>query len=146
MASGKMNYQDYKLDQDSLASLVDSTVGWAECNESHHIGTPGGTRGARPTLQRPSLTRRVVIAACLLTALAGCQAVVNPYDARVTPPVPEEIAIGREMSKVSLPAYRIEPPDVVSIEMLKLIPLPPYRAEVFDVLQIRANAPPDQPI
>jgi polysaccharide export outer membrane protein len=30
--------------------------------------------------------------------------------------------------------------------MLKLIPLPPYRAEVFDVLQIRANALPDQPI
>ena len=54
--------------------------------------------------------------------------------------------MGREQSKVSLPAYRIEPPDMVSIEMLKLIPLPPYRAEVFDVLQIRANAPPDQPI
>ena len=50
------------------------------------------------------------------------------------------------MNKVSLPAYRIEPPDVIQIEMLKLIPLPPYRAEVFDVLQIRANAPPDQPI
>ena len=50
------------------------------------------------------------------------------------------------MNKVSLPAYRIEPPDVIQIEMLKLIPLPPYRAEVFDVLQIRANALPDQPI
>ncbi len=50
------------------------------------------------------------------------------------------------MNKVSLPAYRIEPPDVVTIEMLKLIPLPPYRAEIFDVLQIRANALPDQPI
>ena len=82
----------------------------------------------------------------LVLALTGCQAVVNPYDARVVPPVPEELAIGREQSKVSLPAYRIEPPDVISIEMLKLIPLPPYRAEVFDVLQIRANAPQDQPI
>ena len=31
--------------------------------------------------------------------------------------------------------------------MLKLVPLPPYRAEVFDVLQIRvANTLPDQPI
>ncbi len=30
--------------------------------------------------------------------------------------------------------------------MLELVPLPPYRAEVFDVLQIRANAPLDQPI
>ena len=51
-----------------------------------------------------------------------------------------------EPPKVALPAYRIEPPDVISIEMLKLIPLPPYRAEVFDVLQIRANAPTDAPI
>jgi polysaccharide biosynthesis/export protein len=77
--------------------------------------------------------------------LAGCQT-INPYDARLEPPLPEPQQIGRELSKVSLPAYRIEPPDVISIEMLKLIPLPPYRAEVFDVLQIRANALPDQPI
>ncbi len=47
---------------------------------------------------------------------------------------------------VSLPAYRIEPPDIIQIEMLKIIPRPPYRAEVFDVLQIRANTPPEQPI
>ena len=40
----------------------------------------------------------------------------------------------------------IQPADFIQIEMLKVIPLPPYRAEVFDVLQIRANAPPDQPI
>ena len=45
-----------------------------------------------------------------------------------------------------LPAYRIEPPDVISIEMLKLVPLPPYRAEIYDVFEIRAKTPPDQPI
>ena len=60
--------------------------------------------------------------------------------------MPEALQPPREMNKVSLPAYRIEPPDVIQIEMLKLIPLPPYRAEIFDVLQIRANALPDQPI
>ncbi len=81
-----------------------------------------------------------------MLGLAGCQSIVNPYDARLEPPVPENIAPGRELSKVSLPAYRIEPPDIINIEMLKLVPLPPYRAEVFDVLYIRANAPPDQPI
>ena len=89
----------------------------------------------------------LLVTACLAAVcLAGCQAVVNPYDSRIEPPVPEAIAPGREKSKVSLPAYRIEPPDVISIEMLKLVPLPPYRAEVFDVLQIRANATPDQPM
>jgi polysaccharide export outer membrane protein len=53
----------------------------------------------------------------------------------------------RELSMRSLPAYRIAPPDVIQIEMLKLVRLPPYRAEVFDVLQVRvANALADQPI
>ncbi len=80
-----------------------------------------------------------------LCCLAGCRT-INPYDPRLEPPLPEALQPPREMNKVSLPAYRIEPPDVISIEMLKLIPLPPYRAEVFDVLQIRANALPDQPI
>ena len=82
----------------------------------------------------------------VVLSLAGCQSVINPYDPRIEPPVPESIAPGRELSKVSLPAYRIEPPDIINLEMLRLVPLPPYRAEVYDVLQIRANAPLDQPI
>jgi polysaccharide export outer membrane protein len=53
----------------------------------------------------------------------------------------------REIDKVALPAYRVEPPDMLSIEMLKMIPRPPYRIDVYDVLQIRASfALPDQPI
>ncbi len=89
---------------------------------------------------------RSAFAAVWLAALllAGCTA-INPYDPRLEPPVPEALQPPREMSKVSLPAYRIEPPDVISIEMLKLVPRPPYRAEVFDVLQIRAYTPPDFP-
>ena len=89
--------------------------------------------------------RSALATACLAVLLTGCQT-INPYSPKLEPPVPESCQPPREMSKVSLPAYRIEPPDVLQIEMLKLIPLPPYRAEVFDVLQIRANALPDQPI
>ena len=52
-----------------------------------------------------------------------------------------------ELRKVSLPTYRIEPPDVISIDMPRLVPLPPYRAEVYDVLMIHvSNALSDQPI
>ena len=51
-----------------------------------------------------------------------------------------------ELAMQPLPDYRIEPPDVVEIEMLRLIPLPPYRAGVFDVLEIRANTPPNEPL
>src|SRR5208283_6063890 len=87
----------------------------------------------------------LVVAWLAALLLAGCRT-INPYDPRLEQPLPEALQPPREMNKVSLPAYRIEPPDVISIEMLKLIPLPPYRAEIFDVLQIRANALPDQPI
>ncbi len=55
-------------------------------------------------------------------------------------------AAPHELAMQPLPAYRIDPPDVIQIEMLKMVPLPPYRAAIFDVLQIRANALPDQPI
>jgi polysaccharide export outer membrane protein len=57
-----------------------------------------------------------------------------------------ESSAPHELAMQPLPAYRIEPPDIISIEMLKLIPLPPYRAGVFDVLQIKADATPDKPI
>jgi polysaccharide export outer membrane protein len=35
-----------------------------------------------------------------------------------------------------LPTYRIEPPDEIRLEVLKLVPRPPYRIETYDVLQI----------
>ncbi len=106
-----------------------------------------GTQPAGPRC-RPVKARIVSsLAAAWLAALllAGCHT-INPYDPKLEPPMPEALQPPREMNKVSLPAYRIEPPDVIQIEMLKLIPLPPYRAEIFDVLQIRANTPPDQPL
>ncbi|MEI8371883.1 MAG: polysaccharide biosynthesis/export family protein [Planctomycetota bacterium] len=40
----------------------------------------------------------------------------------------------------------IQPLDVIQIEMLKVIPKEPYHVGVFDVLQVRANALPNQPI
>ena len=90
--------------------------------------------------------RSVFMAAWLAALLlAGC-ATINPFDPKIEPPLPESCQAGREQTMVSLPAYRIEPPDIIQIEMLKIIPRPPYRAEVFDVLQIRANTPPEQPI
>ena len=84
--------------------------------------------------------------ACLLALLAGCQTVKVP-DNVLDQPVAPALAPPRELCKVSLPTYRIEPPDVINIEMPRLVPLPPYRAEVYDVLTIHvSNALSDQPI
>ena len=48
---------------------------------------------------------------------------------------------------VSEASYQVEPPDILMIEMLKLVPLPPYRIDIYDVLQIRViGTLLDQPI
>ena len=80
-----------------------------------------------------------------LVATTGCytlltetniQALPNLPDPALAPPVPPEIAPPRELSKMSLPDYRIEPPDEIQIEMMKMVPLPPYRLSTYDVLRL----------
>jgi len=88
-----------------------------------------------------------LLAGCVSLGLFGCHAIDFRGQQLIEEPVPAEISPARELEMVSLPAYRIEPPDLVEIEMLKQVPLPPYRIEVYDVLQIQVrNALPDQPI
>ena len=78
-----------------------------------------------------------------LIALAGCRP-FDHYDHSLDAPVAEP-PIPRELSKMSLPAYRIEPPDILQLEVQKLVPLPPYHIETFDMLQISAvGTLPDQ--
>ena len=84
--------------------------------------------------------------ACLAVAGAGCHA-VDLHNDLLQPPLPPSMMPPSEKNRVSLPTYRIEPPDVINIEMLKIVPLPPYRADSYDVLQIHVtNTLPDQPI
>jgi protein involved in polysaccharide export with SLBB domain len=41
-----------------------------------------------------------------------------------------------EMEKTSLPTYMIEPPDILLIDAIKVVPKPPYQLQPLDVLQI----------
>ncbi|MGD0653447.1 MAG: polysaccharide biosynthesis/export family protein [Thermoguttaceae bacterium] len=45
----------------------------------------------------------------------------------------------RELSMRPLSAYRVQPPDILQVEMLKMVLLPSYRIEVYDVLQIQMD-------
>lgn len=45
----------------------------------------------------------------------------------------------KELSKLSLPAYVIEPPDILLIDAIRVVPLPPYRIEPLDALLIQAT-------
>jgi len=94
-------------------------------------------------------TRSLVLALlafCAVLSLLGCHA-VDYYDQSLQRPVSPAMEPPREKGMMSLPTYRVEPPDILQIEMLKLVPRPPYRVDTFDVLQIRVMGTAlDQPI
>ena len=48
-----------------------------------------------------------------------------------------------ERAKVSLPPYVIDPPDVLQIDALRLVPRSPYKLSAFDEIGIRFPALPD---
>lgn len=60
---------------------------------------------------------------------------------------PVAMPIPRELCKSVLPAYRIEPPDILSIEAVHLVPHSPYHLRTFDLLSIQCEGTlPDAPI
>ena len=92
--------------------------------------------------------KAIVVCAILLGA-PGCTAFLAPREPfPATPPEPPiESPVPRELDKVTLPIYVIEPPDILLIEGVKLVPKSPHEIETFDALLIRVEGEfPDQPI
>lgn len=76
-----------------------------------------------------------------LWVAAGCHTPPGGTSPIVPAPLP------REMDKVTLPDYRVEPPDILLIEAVRAIPKPPYRIEPLDVLFVQvAPSLPDEPL
>jgi polysaccharide export outer membrane protein len=76
------------------------------------------------------------LAAAWLVTGVGCATVPQ-----APPPVP------RELNKSSLPEYIIEPPDVLRIDAVRIVPKPPYRIQPMDILNIQVTeALPEAPI
>ncbi|MFM7151365.1 MAG: polysaccharide biosynthesis/export family protein [Gemmataceae bacterium] len=62
-------------------------------------------------------------------------------------PIPPRGFIPTEKAKTSLPPYVIEPPDILFLDPIKLVPRPPYLVGPLDILLIRVADPlPNQPI
>jgi polysaccharide export outer membrane protein len=60
---------------------------------------------------------------------------------------PAVLPLPHELQPTVHPPYVIEPPDVLTIDAVRLIPRPPYRVEPLDVLLIQVtDALPNQPI
>ncbi|MFO0852318.1 MAG: polysaccharide biosynthesis/export family protein [Gemmataceae bacterium] len=51
-------------------------------------------------------------------------------------PIVSESSLPRELNKVSLPPYTVETPDVLRIDVPRMIPLPPYRVLPLDALYV----------
>lgn len=106
-----------------------------------------------PRRQRPRDLARawpLAIALIILIGSNGCGTIAS------RPPTPSEFVslegppehpVGRELDMVSLPAYTIEPPDVLTIEALRIVPKSPFRIRPLDTLQIDVEGTSlDQPI
>lgn len=85
----------------------------------------------------------------LVVATTGCTSFLeprSPYPANPPEP-PAESLVPRELDKVTLPRYVVEPPDILLIEGVKLVPKSPHRIETFDVMLVRVSgAFPEYPI
>ena len=76
---------------------------------------------------------------------SGCH-FTKPFSNR---PGPSVVFMGppKELSKASLPDYVIEPPDVLTIDAINLVPQAPYLLRPMDVLQVQATGlPEDAPL
>jgi polysaccharide export outer membrane protein len=85
------------------------------------------------------------ITACFCAVGCGCFRPSNNVIAPA-PMVPVQCA-PRELTKVILPQYRIEPPDILQIDAIRVVPKFPYHLRMLDSLIVQVtNALPDAPI
>lgn len=102
------------------------------------------TRKRTPIERRSWLAAMVVAGACSLASV-GCQH-VRPFSCEPGPEV-AYAAPPRELRKTSMPDYVIEPPDVLTIDAVRLLPRSPYALRPLDVVRIQANGlPEDRPL
>jgi len=87
--------------------------------------------------------RFALAAAVCVTGGAGCRTFGRPQNLTVKRLQQQTACQGdpasmpaKELAKISLPAYVIEPPDILLVDALRVVPKPPFRIQSFDSLQI----------
>lgn len=93
---------------------------------------------------------RTLIAVASLFALsaAGCHYVPKREAPPPLDPIPPQMGLlPRELNKTVLPTYTIEPPDILVIEGLHILPKAPYAVRAGDVIGVQVTGTlPDAPI
>ncbi|MEN6457947.1 MAG: polysaccharide biosynthesis/export family protein [Thermoguttaceae bacterium] len=89
-----------------------------------------------------------LVALLVVLAAGGCQTVQQRPDQQMpaaadVPPGPAQRPVPRELAKVVLPTYVIEPPDVLLIDAIHVVPRPPYHLRTLDMigLQVQGTLP-----
>lgn len=84
----------------------------------------------------------------LMLVMAGCQLhPPRPYSNEPGTRINTSPDTPRELQKVSLPDYIIEPPDILSIDAVTLVPHPPYRLHPLDMVKVTvSNLPAEQTV
>ena len=97
---------------------------------------------SRPIANTTWVRLTVCVAACLVAV--GCHS-IGPRQQQPKPLPP--VNAPRELAKASLPDYLIEPPDVLMIDAVRVVPVGVQKIAPADVLMVQATATfPDQPI
>ncbi len=78
------------------------------------------------------------LAGTLAAAWLGCLSCTGCWPLPVHEVCPDSEA-PRELRNVFLPPYVIEPPDILLIDAVRVVPKPPYRIEPLDALLIQAS-------
>jgi polysaccharide export outer membrane protein len=99
-----------------------------------------------PALGRPRGRLHTACVALLIAATAfsnGCSIYGRPQRAMgrqatldANCPTEPGRMPAKELAKVTLPPYVIEPPDILLIDALRVVPKPPFRIQSFDTLQV----------
>jgi len=98
-----------------------------------------------PELSRETARKGLVwmLLVAVVANTSGCQTFGRPQRAVTQqavldsqcPPDPDKMP-AKELAKITLPPYVIEPPDILLIDALRVVPKPPFRIQSFDTLQV----------
>ncbi len=94
-----------------------------------------------------NMSRLIHISWLAVLAVGGCTAIPTNEPPVVEYGPSQYDGVPRELAKVVLPRYQIEPPDILVIEAVNVVPKPPYRLRTGDVVSVQSRgALPDAPI
>jgi protein involved in polysaccharide export with SLBB domain len=88
---------------------------------------------------------RRIFCCFLLLYFSGCVALTAWFDPKPAG-TPNFRDMPTEASKTILPDYWLEPPDIISVEALHLVPKDPYVLRVFDIVELNVISTLEEPL